>query len=197
MGKCNCPLQESNNQPCVPLNTLSARQDEETRQAHQMTCDAKQSTEAPCRKETDSSLSEAQSSESSSSGLPGSGERGQSDGAEDEGSPLKKLQRMVSNVTLALDNPVSEDGVLRRPHDSLDGRDPSPDRNNDSDSVSAYEDAVADTPEMDRIFPGVADTLDLSNDSSTANEDGSPANNCQHSDSEAPDTRNPDVCILS
>lgn len=148
----------------------------------------------PCRTETDSS-------QSSSTGPLEPDERGQRAGAEEEGSPLKKLQR-ISNVSshlasLALDNPLPEDGVLRRPCDGHDGRDPSPDQSNDSDSVSAYEDAVADTPEMERLFPGVTDIAELPDDLSTRRGDGSLSNNVQHSDTEAPDNTHPDSCILS
>lgn len=95
--------------------------------------------------------------------------------AEDEASGVKKLQRMVNKPlahvpSLALDEPLSEDGVHLRPcHNDLDhdhdaGRDPSPDRN-DSDNLSAYEDASAETPEQDRLFPGDGDTLELPHDS--------------------------------
>ncbi|XP_076003421.1 uncharacterized protein LOC142996338 [Genypterus blacodes] len=178
--------EESSSRPFDPESRLPARQDEGTRQALMP---------PPCTTET-------ASSQSGSRGLTQPDQRGQSAGEEDEGSPLKKLQRMVGNVasslpSLALDNPLAEDGVLRRPYDAHDGRDPSPDQSNDSDSVSAYEDAVADTPEMDRLFPGVTDTTELPDDSSTGKEDGSLTNNCQHSDTEAPDNTNADTCILS
>lgn len=95
--------------------------------------------------------------------------------------------------SLALDKPVSEDGVLQRPYES-DGRDPSPDRN-DSDSISAYEDASAETPEQDKIFPGKEDTSELPYDSE--NNEKSQSINCQDNESKTEDPKNPDACIVS
>ncbi|KAF7654690.1 hypothetical protein LDENG_00066500 [Lucifuga dentata] len=197
--------EERDGKPVVPVNTLfgeHARQDEVMRQGQQMRSVAK-CVKAAHRDEIDSSLSEDLSSESRSRALPASEEVGQGEGAKDEGSPLKKLQKMVSNTlshvpTLALDNPISQDGVLRRPYESHNERDLSPDRNDDSDSVSAYEDADAETPELDMIFPGVTDTLELPDDSSiTADTEGNPTNSCQNNEVEARDPRNPDLCLVS
>lgn len=121
----------------------------------------------------------------------------ESEEAEEERSVLMKLRKMVSKPlthvpTLALDNPVSVDGVLRRPYENgaKEGRDSSPDRN-DSDSQSAYEDASAETPEQDRMFPGEADTQELPHDSENAEE--SSANSCQ----ETQQPKTPEQCVVS
>lgn len=81
----------------------------------------------------------------------------------DEGNVLTKLQRMISKPlihlpTLALDNPLAVDGVLRRPYENEaeQAGDASPEQN-DTDSLSAYEDASAETPEGDGLLPGAAD----------------------------------------
>ncbi|CAL8336001.1 unnamed protein product [Lota lota] len=60
---------------------------------------------------------------------------------------------LVQFSTLALNEPFSLEGVLGRPcgrRSEGEGAD----RNNDTDSISAYEDASADTPELDHAFPG-------------------------------------------
>lgn len=176
-------LQEKNNKPSAPED---ASVDEVTRQGHQL-------RNAARREDKDSSARESRGRASE--------EVGPSDQAEDEGSVLTKLRKMVSKPlshvpSLALDGPVSVDGVLRRPCENgvEDGRDPSPDRN-DSDSISAYEDASAETPEQDRMFPGDADTLELPDDSE--NKERSLTNNCQINDGETQDPRNPDMCVVS
>lgn len=122
--------------------------------------------------------------------------RGKGEG-EDQGNTPTKLLKMVCKTlnhlpSLALDNPLSEDGVLRRPYENgvEDGRDLSPDRN-DSDSVSTYEDASADTPEQDKMFPGEADLPDDS-----VSKDKSPINGCQVNDDEARDPKN-ESCVMS
>lgn len=97
------------------------------------------------------------------------GASGQTKEAEDEGSVLMKLRKMVSKPimpSLALDNPVTVDGVVGRPYENgvEAGGEPFSDQN-DTDSQSAYEDASADTPEQDRLFPGEADSLELPHDS--------------------------------
>lgn len=85
----------------------------------------------------------------------------------DEGNVFTKLRRMVASPlshipSLALDNPLAVDGVLRRPYEhGLEERQGAPAEQNDTDSLSAYEDASAETPEQDRPFPGVADTQEL------------------------------------
>lgn len=153
--------------------------------------DAEESMKAACRDETDSSLCGAHSGESRASE-----EVGQSEEAEEEGSIMAKLRKIVSKPlihipSLSLDNPASEDGVLRRPYENgaEDGRDPSPDRN-DSDSISAYEDASAETPELqDRIFPGEADASELPHDSEEEE-------TLQVDDCETQDPRN-ESCVVS
>ncbi|KAM4613428.1 uncharacterized protein ACJ7VT_011527 isoform 2-T2 [Polymixia lowei] len=160
---------------------------------------------------------EAQRSDTSTNGLPasfsskgtsdkschsnaGSSGEGEDEGMGErvEGSPLIKLQRMASNThgqmpSLALDSHLSEDGVLRRPCENQidDGRDQSPERNNDTDSISAYEDASDETPELDRVFPG--DTAELPDDADATGK-GNLTNNCQADNSEP---HSPDSCVLS
>ncbi|XP_029990765.1 leucine-rich repeat flightless-interacting protein 1 isoform X2 [Sphaeramia orbicularis] len=174
----------SNGIPSVPVDKLSG---EHT--GHQMRNDTKEMSQVAHTDKSDSS-----SSESRKTGLPAAGEAGQGEEAEDEGNILTKLRRMVNmspvhTPSLALGNPVSTDGVLQRPYENSinEGRDPSPDRN-DSDSLSAYEDASAETPEQDRMFPGDAD-MELPHDS--VNKEGTTNN------SEPQDAKNPDACIVS
>lgn len=114
------------------------------------------------------------------------------------GAAPAKLQRLASQPfthapSLALVDPTSVDGVLQRPYrnHTEDRRDPSPDRN-DSDSISAYEDASADTPEHERalaagseLFNDLEDTKTKATDSDL-NESG-----------ETQGPRSPDSCILS
>lgn len=176
--------EEMNNKPSAPASTQGSV-NEVTRQGHQMKNDAKELMK-------DSSLCEPQSSESKASE-----EVGESEGAEGEESILMKLRKIVSKPlghmpSLAVDNPFPEDGVLQRPYENgvKDERDPSPDRY-DSDSISAYEDASAETPEQDRVFPGDADTLELPDDSENS------SINCPVSDGETEDPKNPDACVLS
>lgn len=120
--------------------------------------------------------------------------------AEDDGGGLTKLRRMVSKPlahvpSLALDSLHSEDGVLLRPCENGvdDGRDPSPDRN-DSDNLSAYEDASAETPEQDRIFPGDGDALELRHDSENKVKCLNDNDNDQGDDNETQDPKN---CVVS
>lgn len=127
-------------------------------------------------------------------------EMGPNEEVEEEGNALTKLRKMVSKPlshlpTLALDNPLSEDGVIRRPYENgvENGRD-SPDKN-DSDSISAYEDASAETPEQDRLFPDEADTSELPYDSES--KEKSSANNCQVNDGETQESKNQDQCVVS
>ncbi|CAL1608324.1 unnamed protein product [Knipowitschia caucasica] len=80
----------------------------------------------------------------------------------------------VRAPSLALDL-ACEDGVLLRPYEhSLPD-----DEKTDSDSVSAYEDAPADTPDNNGLFPGEGATADLPHDS------------------EYTDKNQPDACVLS
>lgn len=132
------------------------------------------------KEETDSPLIKQTSSESSKAGSPSPGMVGQGEGTQDEGtqdeeSLLEKMRKMVSKSSgrmpsLALSSLISEVGVLQRPYkNGIDGEcDPSEDTN-DTDSVSAYEDASADTPENDMLFPGEADTVDMPHDLANAN----------------------------
>ncbi|XP_044073580.1 leucine-rich repeat flightless-interacting protein 2 isoform X2 [Siniperca chuatsi] len=181
--------EERNNEPPAPANTHGSV-DEVRRQGHQMKNDAKESMKAAHREE------KAPSSESRASE-----EDGQNEEAVDEGGILMKLRKMISKPlshtpSLALDNPFFEDGVLRRPYENgveiVDGRDPSPDRH-DSDSISAYEDASAETPEQDRMFPGEANTLELPDDS----ENKEKINNCLVNDTETQDPKPPELCVMS
>ncbi|XP_070699474.1 tropomyosin Per a 7.0103 isoform X2 [Pempheris klunzingeri] len=168
--------EERNNKPPAPVNTNKSV-DEVTRQGH--------------KEETDSSPCEAHGRASE--------EAGQSDGAEDERNVLTKLRKMVSKPlshmpSLALDLLVSEDGVQQRPYENgvEDERDSSPDRN-DSDSISAYEDASAETPEHERVIVGEGETLELPDDSE--DKERSSANSCQVNDGQDP--KNPDACVVS
>ncbi|CAJ1051745.1 leucine-rich repeat flightless-interacting protein 1 [Xyrichtys novacula] len=176
--------EERNNHLSASVNTHGGV--DEPMRGYQMENDAKHLPEAAHREEKDFTSSEPCSRGGASEEM--------SEEAEDEGSTPMKLKKMVSKPlshvpTLALDNPVTEDGVLRRPYENSaeDGRDPSPDRN-DSDSISAYEDASAETPERDRIFPG--DNLELPDDSE--NNEGCAPNNCQPTE-----PKNPDGCVVS
>lgn len=136
-------------------------------------------------------------------GLGAEDAEGQGEGSveeEEEGSVLTKLQKVVNKAlghtpSFALDNLVSEDGVLQRPFENGigEGQDLSPDTN-DSDSISAYEDASAETPELDRIFPGDASELP---DDAEDKEKSPTDNNHQASNGETQDPKNPDACILS
>ncbi|XP_069012233.1 uncharacterized protein [Embiotoca jacksoni] len=177
--------EERNNKPPAPVNTTDEP-------GHQINTDAEELIHATHRE--DSSLCEPRSN-----GGPAA-EGGPADGAEDVGGVQAKPWRMVSKSpartpSLALDNHVSVDGVLRRPYENgvEDRRDPSPDRD-DSDSISAYEDASAEIPEQDRVFPGDGDALELPDDSE--DREKSPTNNRQ-ADGETQDPKNPDACVLS
>lgn len=170
--------QEMNNKPPAWVNVA----DEVTR-APLMNHVGSEVIKGAEREDLDSTLCEPHSSNKASK------EQEVSAGAApDEQSLLTKLRRMVSpplSQSLALDNLVSIDGVLRRPYKdhTEDGRDLSPDRN-DSDK-SAYEDASAETPEQE-VFPGDGD-LPLDSESK---ENGS-----AHGDTQ--ESRNPEACVLS
>lgn len=119
---------------------------------------------------------------------------GQSEGTGEEGGVLMKLKKMVNKPlshvpSLALDNPLCVDGVLQRPYENRmeEGRDPSPDQN-DTDSLSAYEDASAETPEQDRLFLGESDTLELPLDSD---------DHSQVKDGETGQPKTPENCVVS
>ncbi|XP_042356346.1 leucine-rich repeat flightless-interacting protein 2 [Plectropomus leopardus] len=171
--------EERNNTPSAPANTHGGA-DEGTKQGHRLKNDAIDLM-------TESSLCDPRSSESRGRAE----EVGLSEGADDDGNALSKLRKMVNRPlshmpTLAVDNPFSEDGILQRPYenDIQDGRD-------DSDSISAYEDASAETPEQDRVFPGEGDTIELPEDSEKS------PNNGLVNDAETQDPKNPDGCVVS
>ncbi|XP_034388616.1 leucine-rich repeat flightless-interacting protein 1 isoform X2 [Cyclopterus lumpus] len=180
--------QDKDNKASATVNTRDSV-DGVMSQGRQMENDTKESMK-------DSLLCEPQGSESRGRA---SEKVGQTEEVEDEGSLLTKLRKMVTKPldhmpSLAVDDPSSADGVLQRPYENgvKDGRDPSPDRN-DSDSIaSAYEDASAETPEQDRMFPGEVDNLELPDDS----EKSSP-NNCLVNDEKTQDLKNPDACVVS
>ncbi|KAM9800729.1 uncharacterized protein ACBT44_016537 [Syngnathus typhle] len=95
----------------------------------------------------------------------------------DEGSVVTKVKWVANSApSLALDDPLSEDGVHRRPFKG--GRDQSPDKS-DSDTASMYEDASTETPEQDAVPP------ELPHDSES--KDGN--------ESQGP--RNDDSCLVS
>ncbi|XP_077581645.1 uncharacterized protein LOC144202650 isoform X2 [Stigmatopora nigra] len=99
----------------------------------------------------------------------------------DEGSVVAKVKWVANSApSLALDAPLREDGVHRRPYQSgAEGRrDPSPDKS-DSDSVSMYEDASAETPEHEPV------PLELP--PSSASKDGT----------ESEEPQNADNCVVS
>ncbi|KAK2862273.1 hypothetical protein Q5P01_001806 [Channa striata] len=179
--------EERNNKPSAPVST-QGNEGEATRQGSQM----KQQNPAAHREEKESSVLEPHSSESKGAAPE------EAVGVEDEGGFLAKLRKMVSKPlpSLALDHLVSEDGVIQRPFENGrdSDRDPSPDRN-DSDSISAYEDASAETPEHDKIFAGDGDVLDLPDDSE--NKGKGPTTTCQVDESMTQDAKNSDNCVVS
>ena len=88
------------------------------------------------------------------------GEANEGSSVEPKATLLQKMMDITQAqmTTLALDGPCSPDGVLGRPCAGQgEEGDEGEERNNDTDSVSAYEDASAETPELDHIFPGVDD----------------------------------------
>ncbi|CAL8339461.1 unnamed protein product [Merluccius merluccius] len=90
------------------------------------------------------------------------GEADEGSSVEPKATPLQKMMdiTLAQMTTLALDGPCSPDGVLGRPCAGQgEEGDEEEERNNDTDSVSAYEDASADTPELDHVFPGEDDDL--------------------------------------
>lgn len=112
----------------------------------------------------------------------------------DEGNIFTKLRRMVikpmSHVpSLALDNPLAVDGILGRPYENgvEEQADDSADQN-DTDSLSAYEDASAETPEQNRLFPGTADTQTLGHD---------PESSAQISEDKNQDPKPVEQCVVS
>lgn len=123
----------------------------------------------------------------------GSGVLGLNPDVVDEGNVFTKVRRMVSKSlmhvpSLALDNPLAVDGVLRRPYENEaeERRDASPDQN-DTDSLSAYEDASAETPEQDRLFPGTAD-VELQHD---------PESSAQISEDKNQEPKPGEQCVVS
>ncbi|KAF3689722.1 hypothetical protein EXN66_Car005394 [Channa argus] len=186
--------EERNNKPSSPVST-HGNEGGATRQEFQV---KKEQIKAAHRDEKDSSVLEPHSTESKA-GAPG--EVGQGVGGEDEGGILPRLLRMVSKPlgqmpSLALDNLISGDGVLQRPYENgIDGvRDHLPDRN-DSDSISAYEDASAETPEQDKIFPVDGDILELPDDSEDKGK--SLTTNCEVDVCQTQNAKIPENCIVS
>ncbi|XP_075966687.1 uncharacterized protein LOC142970382 isoform X2 [Anarhichas minor] len=179
--------EERNNEASATGNTHGSV-DVVTTQGHQMKKDAKELMKESLPCEPQRSERRGRASENG----------GQSEEAEDEGGVQTKLRKMVTKPlgqlpSLAVDDPSSGDGILQRPyeHDVRDGRDPSPDRN-DSDSISAYEDASTEIPEQDGMFPGEADTLELPEDS-----EKSSANNCLVNDETTQDPKTSEACVVS
>ncbi|CAL8401427.1 unnamed protein product [Arctogadus glacialis] len=94
----------------------------------------------------------------SSAGAWGANAAGSGQGPSEEpwSSPLQKLADITLSKmsTLALVDPRPPEGVRGRP-DGWRLEDEEDERNNDTDSVGAYEDASADTPDLDpQAFPG-------------------------------------------
>nr|XP_020448508.1 leucine-rich repeat flightless-interacting protein 2-like [Monopterus albus] len=178
--------EEQSNKLSVPANT---HRNEETRQGPEMKYDATELTEAAHGEEKDSSLSEPHSSDS-----VGQVFEELQQGVEGEENILTKLRRMVAKThipSLAVDILTSGEGVLQRPYENC--VDYEQDRSldtNDVDSISAYEDALADTPEQDRIFPGDGDSLDLLDDSESKEKNLANDNKNQ-------DPRSADLCVVS
>ncbi|KAL6111618.1 uncharacterized protein ACO6RY_08557 [Pungitius sinensis] len=159
---------------------------------------------APCgspqmKNNTKESMKSSQLCEPHSDGSQGQvTDKGQKEGAEDQGSVLATVQKMVTKTlnqlpSLAVDYPSGEDGVLRRPYENsvLKGRDPSPDRT-DSDSISAYEDASAETPEQDKRFPDQLDNSELPDDS-----EKSSTKSCLVDGEKTREAKDPDACVVS
>ncbi|KAL3058412.1 hypothetical protein OYC64_010557 [Pagothenia borchgrevinki] len=167
--------EERNNKPSAPENTHEGvdEVDQITRQSEEVKNDSKELMK-------DSSLCETRASASE--------EVVESDGEEEE-SLLMKLRMIVNKPlghmpSLAVDNPFA-DGVLQRPYENglEEGR--------DSDSISAYEDASAETPEQDREFPGEEGELDLPHDSEKSSPNNAPVNG------DPQDPKNPEACVVS
>ncbi|XP_068172469.1 golgin subfamily A member 2 [Antennarius striatus] len=179
--------EERNDKPSEPVSTQGSGCD----QVDAITTQEHQVKYAPGSEESQSSESRDGVSE----------EVTQSGDVAEEGNILQNLRRVITKPlnhmpSLALENPFSEEGVLRRSYDTdcSNGRDPSPDRN-DSDSISAYEDAYAETPEQDGLFPGEAGTLELPADSENLEERS--ANSRVVSEDETGDPKNPENCVVS
>ncbi|XP_039653225.1 leucine-rich repeat flightless-interacting protein 1 isoform X2 [Perca fluviatilis] len=165
--------EERNNTPSAPANA-DGSVDEETRQGRN-------------ESELTKDLFEPHSNESRGRA---SEEEGQSEALKLRKLANKPLGHMPS---LAVGNPFSVDGVLQRPCENGvdDGQHPCSDRT-DSDSISAYEDASAETPEQDRLFPGDANTCELPDDSERDS-----TNNCPVNDGDTQNPKNPDSCLVS
>lgn len=167
-------LQESNNKLSAPANTHEGTEEITKQGQQQQSLAGSEEKESPLCKNG-----------------PGHGE-----GIEEEGGMSMKLKKIsvinkqLSHMpSLALDNPICVDGVLQRPYENTmeEGRDPSPDQN-DTDSLSAYEDASAETPEQDRLFLGESDTLELPHDSD---------DNSQVRDGETGQPKTQENCVVS
>ncbi|KAJ4927123.1 hypothetical protein JOQ06_014860 [Pogonophryne albipinna] len=167
--------EERNNKPSAPENTHEGvdEVDQITRQGEEVKNDSKELMK-------DSSLCETRASASE--------EVVESDGKEEE-SLLMKLRMIVHKPlghmpSLAVDNPFVDGVLLRSSENGLEeGR--------DSDSISAYEDASAETPEQDREFPGEEGELDLPHDSEKSSPNNAPVNG------DPQDPKNPEACVVS
>ncbi|KAM9408769.1 uncharacterized protein KZ484_001154 isoform 3-T3 [Pholidichthys leucotaenia] len=174
---------ERNSRPFPSVNMT-----DEAVTPHQITNEDNKLNVVTHRNDIDSALHETLKKKG---GLAAVKEVGEGVGAEEK--QWKMVNKPVSHLpSLALHPLPSKDGVIQRPCENSIAveRDPSPDRN-DSDSVSAYEDASAETPEQDRIFLGEGNTLELPDDSE--NKEKSPTDH----NTKTQDHKNPDGCILS
>lgn len=116
----------------------------------------------------------------------------QSGEAATESAVLTKLKQAVSQTlshapSLALNTVATADGILQRPYVesscmAAGDQDLSQAEQNDTDSISVYEDASAETPEHERLRLGQSESLDLPHDS--AQDDG------QH-------PKSPENCVVS
>ncbi|KAM9408768.1 uncharacterized protein KZ484_001154 isoform 2-T2 [Pholidichthys leucotaenia] len=175
--------EERNSRPFPSVNMT-----DEAVTPHQITNEDNKLNVVTHRNDIDSALHETLKKKG---GLAAVKEVGEGVGAEEK--QWKMVNKPVSHLpSLALHPLPSKDGVIQRPCENSIAveRDPSPDRN-DSDSVSAYEDASAETPEQDRIFLGEGNTLELPDDSE--NKEKSPTDH----NTKTQDHKNPDGCILS
>ncbi|XP_028302090.1 leucine-rich repeat flightless-interacting protein 1 isoform X2 [Gouania willdenowi] len=124
-----------------------------------------------------------------SGGLAAAEKGGQGEGSKDMGSAPTELWKPLGHLpSLALETAAFVDGVFQRPYE--DEPELSADTN-DSDSISAYEDASAETPEQDVVFPGDEDVAD--SEIKGMNRNGNPQTN----GGENQEPKNPDACIVS
>ncbi|XP_068598875.1 leucine-rich repeat flightless-interacting protein 1 [Brachionichthys hirsutus] len=171
--------EETNNKPSEPVSTRGNGCD----QADAAAAQGRQVRNAPGSESNDGASEEVRRS---------------GDEAED-GNVLQDLRRVITKPlsrvpSLALENPFSEEGVLWRHRDTdgregREGRDPSP------DSISAYEDASAETPEQGGLFPGEAGSLELPAD--PENKEERSANSSGVGGEETEEPKSPENCVVS